>query len=64
MSLLVKDATGLRADLTWRMLAGGGLVIAALRLFREPAQPHQSRAEPSSSGSSGSNSAPLSAHTA
>jgi hypothetical protein len=27
------EIAGLRADLTWRMLAGGGLVIAALRLF-------------------------------
>ena len=27
------EIAGLRADLTWRMLAVGGLVIAALRLF-------------------------------
>ena len=27
------EITGLRADLTWRMLAVAGLVIAALRLF-------------------------------
>ncbi len=27
------EVAGLRADLTWRMLAVAGLVIAALRLF-------------------------------
>lgn len=27
------ETAGLRADLTWRMLAVAGLVIAALRLF-------------------------------
>ncbi len=27
------EIASLRADLTWRMLAVGGLVIAALRLF-------------------------------